>query len=321
MEEELFTVQDIKEYLQVNELDAYALMKSSEIKAWKETKGKGRKWLATKSSVEEYKHRLERGEVIRVRKEEEYYTVTDAAKMLGVDVGTIYRAKNLDIFRGTKNETGFYSLSQHDIDKVKEYLISKEVVKQEQAIELTPLPAKAEKPNDGKLLQDILSSTFSFLAEHSFAITFQSIEEVDAALRLWIVKTPDTTLNIVASGQQVTVLSEVYQKQLEEKSATLSQQLRKSETTLAILREKKREVILKEYAHDLSVWIEPRSDGFLVWCDRFPFSAMEKSEEEAFAAFRRTLWGYTCWLRNHQEKLTAEMKTQFEALKGLLVEE
>lgn len=269
--------------------------------------------------------------------EEQVCTVPEAREYLGVYDKMIYEALRKGDLQGKKSGTlgNKWLISKASLDVYKGRIergevetrfplaVKREEAKQEEAP--TILPVKVEKPvekqNDGKLLQDILSSTFSFLAEHHFAITFQSIEEVDVALRLWIVKTPDTTLNIVASGTQVTVLSEAYQKQLEEKSAALSQQLRKSETTLAILREKKREVILKEYAHDLSVWIEPRPDGFLVWCDRFPFSAIEKSEEEALAAFRRALWGYTCWLRNHQEKLTPEMKTQFEALKVLLVEE
>jgi hypothetical protein len=273
--------------------------------------------------------------------EEQVYTVLEARKYSGIYEKFIYEALKSGDLQGKKDgkQGNKWLISKASLDAYKGRIERGEVeigfslaVKQEQVSpvkvpqeEVLSLPAKTEKPvekqNDGKLLQDILSSTFSFLAEHQFAITFQSIEEVDVALRLWIVKTPDTTLNIVASGAQVTVLSEAYQKQLEEKSAALSQQLRKSETTLAILREKKREVILKEYAHDLSVWIEPRPDGFLVWCERFPFSAIEKTEEDALAAFRRVLWGYTCWLRNHQEKLTVEMKTQFEALKGLLVEE
>jgi len=253
--------------------------------------------------------------------EKEVYTILDAARYVGVYEKMIYSALKNGELQGKKDgKQGNKWL----IEKASLDIYKRGMAKKEQVIDPTPLPANVEKPtekpNDGILLQNILLSTFNFLAEHSFSISIKSLEEVEADFRHWLVKTPDTTLDIVASGEQITILSQKYQRQLEEQVDCLNVQLKRAETTLSLLRQKKKEVLLP-YAYDLPVWVEQRHESVLVYCDLFPFSSMGKNEQEALAAFKRVLKGY-CWqLHTHEKELTVDLRAQLDTLKELLVED
>jgi hypothetical protein len=337
MEEGMYTIPEARDYLGVYEKILYTALKNGDLQGRK-SRRPGGKWLLTKEDLDTYKGRIERGEVETrfplagqpKKKDEKTYTIKEAAQLIGVGAHVVYGAKDCGLIPARKDANGGYFLTEEDIERVRKSRDATLKSTTEGApvevkpVEL-PLPAKVERPqqarpNDSALLQNILTSTFAFLAEHSFSIGIQSLEEVEATFRHWLVKTPDTTLDIVATGEQITVLAERYQKELEAKLASLTEQLRKAETTLGLLRQKKREVLLP-YAYDLPVWIEQRHESVLVWCDLFPFSAFGKDEQEAIAAFKFTLKGYTRELHIHEKELKPDKKAQFETLKELLVED
>lgn len=272
---------------------------------------------------------------------QETYSVIEAARYLGLSDGNtkvIYdaiREKQLDAWKSGKLGNAWI-ISKAGLDRYKTSLEKKRVngapLSSQQVTEVHPPPMvepvkqleppkEVKKHDDGPLLQHVLTSVFSFLSQHSFPVGLRSLEEVDAHLRLWVVKTPETNLSVVASGDEVTVLSQEYQARLEARVEKLEQELRSKEKILATLRGKPKEVVLHEYSQPLIVVIEPRTEGYVARCEVFPFAGSGESEEDALAAFRRVLWGYTKWLRLHLEKLSPELKTQFELLKELLVEE
>jgi len=192
--------------------------------------------------------------------------------------------------------------------------------------ETVPLPAPSlvsppEGVNEALLLQEVIAHVFTFLSDHQLQASIQALREIPATVRMWEITVADgQVVQVIAERGQVTVLAHAYLHALEEANAQMNSRVHDAEMTLAFLRKKRENRVLHEYAEALSVQIEPCAEGVLVTCSTFPIAAREKSEEEALAAFRRLLWGYTAWLRNHLATLSPALRVQFEQLKALLLE-
>jgi hypothetical protein len=268
-----------------------------------------------------------------VEEEKETYSIPEAADYLGRhrgDTKPLYAAIHSGELVASKAGNK-WEINGKSLVKYKAKMNGRaEVIVEEKHFKPVIPPMQEKRMDDSQLLSKVVSSVFAFLGEHHLSMSMQSLQEVIEQLRLWEVRTPECALQVVATGNTVTVLADDYQRQLEEKVQSLSSRLREAETKLAYLRQKPQGKVLMEYAHPLPVLIEARTEGFLVWCEPvkvgevivvFPFAAKGKTEEEALAAFRRTLHGYCWWLRTHEKELVNGMKDQFVALRGLLMEE
>lgn len=187
---------------------------------------------------------------------------------------------------------------------------------------LPPTPVSPpEGINEALLLQDVIAQVFTFLAAHQLPTSIQSFREIPASVRMWeITVAGGQEVRVIVEHEQVTILSDAYLHALEESNAHLKKQMHDTEMTLALLRKKRENRTLTEYAEPLTVQIEPCQEGVLITCQAFPIASREKTEEEAIAAFRRLLWGYTAWLSKHLATLSTPLRAQFEQLRALLLE-
>jgi excisionase family DNA binding protein len=157
------------------------------------------------------------------------FSLVEAAEYLKIPKDILsesVRKGELTPSRDTNKRGKPYVFSQDQLD---EYLKNMAVYRPAS----WPPAGEPEQPNDVELLQDMIKSVFHFLDEHRFTLSIKSLQEIDAStLRLYEIKTPDTFFKIIVSGSNITMLSEGYVQELEQKVKVLQQELESTQTSL-----------------------------------------------------------------------------------------
>lgn len=180
--------------------------------------------------------------------EEKLYSIAEVATRFGLAEATIRQYGSTGKIKSEKDENGrILGFRQEAIDAYAQTRVpfengtpsqvSSDEVPLQTPVELAPpimpvmpvtLSVKQPEPpkkDDTQLLQHILSSVCAFLVSHGLPVGIQAFYETKGELRLWEVQTPECSLRVIAEGERVMVLSDSYQKYLEETIQQLRQRL------------------------------------------------------------------------------------------------
>jgi len=151
------------------------------------------------------------------------YTMEEVAAQFNLAVATIRQYTTLGRIKCVRDNAGlFLGISQEQIDEFAQGRVSVGKSVLEPTSQLIHTQAQE---NEVQLIQDVISSVFTFLETHHLTIGLQSLREISAQFRIWDIQTPDGLVRVLAENGRVSVLAEAYQKQLEEQVQTLRQQL------------------------------------------------------------------------------------------------